>query len=139
MAGKFGLKERSVSEESPLILIADDEDDIKMILGMYLETCGFRVLTAYDGLDAIERIKESKPDLILMDIMMPVLDGVEVTRQIKATEETRDIPIVMLTAAAQSEMVERALKAGAEEYIAKPFEPDRVKEIIDRILSRKRS
>jgi CheY-like chemotaxis protein len=128
-----------VSEQSPLILIADDEDDIKMILSMYLETCGLRVLTAYDGLDAIERIKESKPDLVLMDIMMPVLDGVEVTRQIKSAEETRDIPIVMLTAAAQSEMVERALKAGAEEYIAKPFEPDRVKEVIDRILSKKRS
>ncbi len=69
-----------MSEESPLILIADDEDDIKMILGMYLETCGFRVVTAYDGLDAIERIKENKPDLILMDIICRFLMVLKVTR-----------------------------------------------------------
>lgn len=121
--------------EKPLILIADDEEDIKIILSMYLENTGFAVETAFDGLDAVERAKESKPDLILMDIMMPIIDGIEVTMKLKGAEETKDIPVVMLTAAAQSAMVDRAMAAGAADYIAKPFEPDHVKEVIDRILA----
>jgi len=121
-------------EKKPLILLADDEDDIKVVVRMFLEANGYEVLTAYDGLDAVEKIKESKPDLVLMDIMMPVLDGIEVTRQVKAQEETKNIPIVMLTAAAQSGMVERAIQAGAADYIAKPFEPERVQEVIEKLL-----
>lgn len=121
--------------EKPLILIADDEEDIKIILSMYLENTGFAVETAFDGLDAIERAKVSKPDLILMDIMMPIIDGIEVTRKLKGAAETKDIPVVMLTAAAQSAMIDRAMTAGAADYIAKPFEPDHVKEVIERILA----
>lgn len=124
-----------MSDTKPLILLADDEEDIKTILSMYLENSGYDVETAYDGLDAMERIKERKPDLILMDIMMPVLDGIEVTRQIKEQEEFRDIPVVMLTAAAHSSMVQRAMDAGARDYISKPFDPEKVNEIIQKILS----
>ncbi len=116
------------------ILLADDEEDIKTIVKMFLETNGYEVVTAFDGLDAIEKVKESKPDLVLMDIMMPVIDGIEVTRQLKADEATRDIPIVMLTAAAKSAMVEQALQAGAVDYIAKPFDPERLTEVIANIL-----
>lgn len=116
------------------VLLADDEDDIKLIIQMFLETSGYEVITAYDGLDAIEKAKETKPDLILMDIMMPVIDGIEVTRQIKSLEETKHIPVVMLTAAAQSAMVERAMKAGASDYISKPFEPENLKNVVDQIL-----
>jgi CheY-like chemotaxis protein len=121
-------------EKKPLILLADDEDDIKVVVRMFLEANGYEVLTAYDGLDAVEKIKESKPDLVLMDIMMPVLDGIEVTRQVKSQKETKHIPIVMLTAAAQSGLVERAIQAGAADYIAKPFEPERVQEVIEKLL-----
>jgi two-component system alkaline phosphatase synthesis response regulator PhoP/two-component system response regulator VicR len=117
------------------ILLADDEEDIKVIVQMYLETIGYDVVTAFDGLDAVEKAKEIKPDLILMDIMMPVIDGIEVTRQLKSQDETRDIPVVMLTAAAQSTMVDRAMKAGAADYISKPFEPDALKTVIDGILN----
>ena len=123
-----------MSDKKPLILIADDEEDIKVILTMYLENSGFEVATAFDGLDAVEKTKDCKPDLILMDIMMPVIDGIEVTRQLKAMDETKEIPIVMLTAAAQSAMVDKAMAMGAVDYVSKPFEPDAVKAIIDRVL-----
>lgn len=123
-----------MAAEKRKVLLADDEEDIKLVIQMYLETSGYEVVTAYDGLDAIEKAKETKPDLILMDIMMPVIDGIEVTRQIKSLEETKHIPVVMLTAAAQSAMVERAMKAGASDYISKPFEPENLKNIVDQIL-----
>lgn len=123
-----------MTENKPLVLIADDEEDIKIILKMYLENEGFEVATAYDGLDAMNRIKERRPDVILMDIMMPVLDGIEVTKRLKAADETKDIPIVILTAAAQSSMAEKAINVGAADYIAKPFEPDNVRDVIHKIL-----
>jgi CheY-like chemotaxis protein len=69
-----------------------------------------------------------------MDIMMPVIDGIEVVRQMKATPGIRDIPVVMLTAAAQSDMVERAIQAGAADYIVKPFEPETVQRAIEKVL-----
>lgn len=124
-----------MSERKPLVLIADDEEDIKVILSMYLENSGYEVATAYDGLNAVELVGELKPDVILMDIMMPVINGIEVTKQLKAKEETKDIPVIMLTAAAQSGMVEKALAAGACDYISKPFEPRDVKAVIDRVLN----
>ena len=86
-----------MAEKKRRVLLADDEEDIKIIIQMYLESNGYEVVTAYDGLDAVEKAKETRPDLILMDIMMPIIDGIEVTRQIKAAEETKNIPVVMLT------------------------------------------
>ena len=123
-----------MTEAKRKILLADDEEDIKVIVQLYLENNGYEVITAFDGLDAVEKTKEMKPDLILMDIMMPIIDGVEVTRQLKSLEETKDIPVVMLTAAAQSAMVERAIKAGAADYISKPFDPEHLKSVIEEIL-----
>lgn len=124
-----------MNKDKTLVLIADDEEDIKIILSMYLENMGYDIVTAYDGLDALETIKERKPDIILMDIMMPTLDGIEVVRQIKAIDSLKDIPVIMLTAAAHSSMVEKAMAAGAEDYIAKPFEPEKVHEVIQHILN----
>ncbi len=125
-----------MSDKKPLILIADDEEDIKMILAMYLENNGFEVITAFDGLSAVEQAKENKPDAILMDIMMPIIDGIEVTKQLKNLAETKDIPVVMLSAAAQSDKMEKAMKAGASDYISKPFEPDEVMQILNRVLKK---
>ncbi len=123
-----------MADKQPKILIADDEEDIKDVLSLYLEASGFEVITAFDGLDAMERAKESLPDLILMDVMMPVIDGIEVTRQLKEIDSTKDIPIVLLSAAAQSEMVEKGLNSGAIDYISKPFEPEQVKNAVKQIL-----
>jgi CheY-like chemotaxis protein len=122
-------------DKKPLILVADDEEDIKIVLEMYLETVGCEVVTSYDGLDAVEKVKERKPDLVLMDIMMPIIDGIEAVKQIKAIPECKDLPIIMLSAAAQSNMIKRAMEAGATDYISKPFEPDMVYAVVKKFLN----
>ncbi|MFP4379308.1 MAG: PleD family two-component system response regulator [Candidatus Sumerlaeia bacterium] len=126
-----------MSEKKPVIMVADDEEDIKSVLEMFLEAAGYDVVSAYDGLDAIEKIRESKPDLVLMDIMMPLIDGIEVVRQMKADDAIKDIPVIMLTAAAKSDMVDKAIQAGAVDYIQKPFEPEQVQGVIEKTLMSK--
>jgi len=106
------------------ILLADDEEDIKTVVKMLLESHGYEVATAFDGLDTLDKAKTEKPDLILLDIMMPVLNGFEVCKRLKEDQETADIPIIMLSAAAHADSVEKGLSAGAKDYIIKPFEPE---------------
>lgn len=116
------------------ILLADDEEDIKTVIKLYLESKGYDVVTSYDGLDTLDKVKAEKPDLILLDIMMPVINGFEVCKQLKADENTSHIPIVMLSAASHSDSVEQAIDAGAVDYIMKPFEPPRIEAILKKIL-----
>lgn len=116
------------------ILIADDEEDIKMVVKLFLESKGYETVTAFDGLDTIDRVKEEMPDLILLDIMMPIIDGFEVCKRLKADPELTDIPIVMLSAASQSESRQRGLDAGAVDYIVKPFEPALLESVIQDVL-----
>jgi DNA-binding response OmpR family regulator len=116
------------------ILLADDEEDIKTVVKLYLESKGYDVVTAYDGLDTLDKAKAEQPDLILLDIMMPVINGFEVCKQLKADDKTSHIPVVMLSAASHADSVERAMEAGALDYIMKPFEPPRVEVIIKKIL-----
>ena len=116
------------------ILLADDEEDIKTVIKLYLESKGYDVVTSYDGLDTLDKVKAEKPDLILLDIMMPVINGFEVCKQLKADENTSHIPIVMLSAASHADSVEQAIEAGAVDYIMKPFEPPRVEAILKKIL-----
>src|SRR5438128_640445 len=116
------------------VLLADDEEDIKAIVKLYLESRGYEVITAFDGLDAISLAETSKPDIILLDVMMPVMDGFEVARKLKSNPKTHDIPIVMLSAASTSESIRRGLEAGARDYIVKPFEPQKLEEMIAGIL-----
>jgi len=116
------------------ILLADDEEDIKMVVQIFLESRGYEVLTAFDGLSALDMIRTEKPDLVLLDVMMPVVNGFEVCTRMKADPEMRDIPVVMLSAMAQSESVDKGLSAGAADYIVKPFEPSALEEVIGKIL-----
>ncbi len=118
------------------ILLADDEEDIKTVVAMFLEAEGYEVITAFDGLDALEKVRCDKPDLILLDIMMPVLDGFEVCKRLKENEETAAIPVVILSAAAHVESVNRGLKAGAKDYIVKPFEPETLLEKIEQFIGK---
>ncbi len=121
--------------EKKKVLLADDEEDIKAVVQLFLESKGYEVITAFDGLSAIDMAQAEKPDLILLDVMMPVVNGYEVCTRLKADEATRDIPIVMLSAMAQSESVDKGLSAGAVDYIVKPFDPARLEEVVRRILS----
>jgi DNA-binding response OmpR family regulator len=121
--------------EKKKVLLADDEEDIKAVVQLFLESKGYEVITAFDGLAAIDMAQAEKPDLILLDVMMPVVNGYEVCTRLKADEATRDIPIVMLSAMAQSESVDKGLSAGAVDYVVKPFDPARLEEVVRRVLS----
>lgn len=117
------------------ILLADDEEDVKDVLRMFLESKGFEVVTAFDGLSAIDTVRQERPDLVLLDIMMPSIDGIEVCKKLKADPQTVNIPIVMISASSHAESVQKGLDAGAVEYIVKPFEPKNVLAMIQRILN----
>ena len=118
------------------ILLADDEEDIKTVVKLFLESKGYRVITAFDGLDALEKTRDEKPDLLLLDIMMPLVDGFEVCRRLKQDTETASIPIVMLSAASKLDSVKKGLDLGAADYIVKPFEPAKLEETIVKVLAK---
>lgn len=102
------------------ILIVEDTDSIILLISEYLRYKGFHVMTARNGMEGLMLARKEKPDLILMDVMMPVMDGVEATKQIRAQEELRKIPIIALTALAMPGDKERCLQAGMNDYLSKP-------------------
>lgn len=103
------------------ILIIDDEPDIIETVSYMLQARNFSVVTAIDGFDGIEQAKVHKPDLILLDIMMPGMDGYETCLKLKSDKDTKNIPVIMFTAKGESESVLKAHKSGANDYIVKPF------------------
>jgi len=108
--------------EIPTVLAVDDENDVLIIIKTSLETEGYRVLSASNGADALELAKKNSPDVILLDLMMPEMDGFEVLAHLKEDEETRLIPVVVLTGISEREKIQQALDRGVEYYIVKPFE-----------------
>jgi two-component system alkaline phosphatase synthesis response regulator PhoP len=109
--------------ETRRILAVDDEEDILELLDYNLSKEGFRVLGVTTGEAALERARNEKPDLILLDLMLPGLDGLEVCKHLKSERETADIPIVMLTAKGEEADIVLGLEMGAEDYVTKPFSP----------------
>lgn len=105
----------------PVILVVEDEVPLLTLLRYNLEKQGFRVDEAADGEEALARVAENRPDLILLDWMLPTLSGLEVCRQIRRRAATRDLPIIMVTARTEDQDAIRALDIGADDYIAKPF------------------
>jgi len=105
----------------PVILIVEDEAPLLTLLRYNLEKQGFRVEEAADGQEALLRVTETKPDLVLLDWMLPALSGLEVCRQIRRRPATRDLPIIMVTARTEDQDAVRALDTGADDYIAKPY------------------
>src|SRR5690554_4126303 len=116
------------------ILIAEDEPDIRDLIALTLQFGGFEVITAVNGVEAVEKAKSEVPDLILLDVRMPRMTGYEACAAIKADETTAHIPLVFLSAEGQQDEVRSGLKVGAVDYILKPFAPDvlikRVKELL---------
>ena len=110
----------------PAVLIVDDDRTHRQILKMTLVRGGFSVRELDSGRTALAAAKEQQPDLVLLDIAMPGMSGLEVCAQLKADEITRALPVIMLTAVATPEHIQRALDAGAADYILKPFDPERV-------------
>jgi CheY-like chemotaxis protein len=116
------------------ILLVEDHEDNRIVYRTVLEHFGYTVLEAHDGEEGVRRARESLPDLILMDISIPKMDGWEATRVLKADPATARIPVIALTAHALAEDRERAAEVGCDGYLAKPIEPRRVLEEVQRFL-----
>ncbi|HNW48727.1 MAG: hybrid sensor histidine kinase/response regulator [Bacteroidales bacterium] len=106
------------------VLIVDDVDANVLLLKLLLTKAGYKTLTAYNGKDALEIIKKSSPDLVLLDIMMPVMDGHEVAAQLREMPERRDMPIIFLSALNSPDDIVKGFKFGAADYVSKPFNKD---------------
>jgi DNA-binding response OmpR family regulator len=119
-----------------VVLVADDDRDIADLVMFRLDRSGYEVLQAFDGREALDLALERLPDLCVLDVTMPRLDGYEVTRRLRATDATRSIPIILLTARAQEADEQRAFDAGATDYVRKPFSPQDLKSRVQALLER---
>lgn len=118
------------------ILVAEDERDIRELIGFTLRFAGFEVVLAANGVEAVEKAPEEKPDLIILDVRMPRMTGYEACRHLKDNPATSAIPIVFLSAKGQETEIEQGLALGAVEYIVKPFAPDDLTNQVKGILER---
>lgn len=119
----------------PLVLVVEDYQDAREMYAAYLQFSGYRVVEATNGLEAIERATELLPDIILMDLALPKMDGWEATRRLKLDERTRHIPIVALTGHALAGHAEGARQAGCDSFVTKPCLPDALVTEIKRMLA----
>jgi DNA-binding response OmpR family regulator len=127
----------AVAQEQGLLVLAADDDEIVLGLVVYrLEHSGYRVIAAHDGEEALTLALARRPALAVLDVMMPGLNGYEVTRLLRSYDATRALPIILLTARAEDADSERALDAGADEYLAKPFSPEQLRSRVEALLAR---
>ncbi|MBP7675659.1 MAG: response regulator [Thermoanaerobaculia bacterium] len=125
-----------MSQQKRTILIVDDEEDVLDLLQLVFETSGFVVRRASTGKSAVSSAWEQPPDVVLLDVMMPEMDGWQVLRTLKGDERTRNVPVVMLSARAERRDKMIGLQEGAEGYIAKPFSPAEVVREVQSFLER---
>ena len=118
------------------ILLVEDNEDNLIVYRTILDHVGYRVIEARDGEEGVARARADLPDLILMDVSLPKMDGWEATRRIKADEETRQIPIIAVTAHALDDDREKATQVGCDGYLAKPVAPRRVVEEVERFIGK---
>jgi len=126
-----------MAEENKTILVVDDEPDVAQLLSLILKADGYNVLVAGDGQEALEKARKGSPDLILLDVMLPKMDGYRVARMLKFDENFRHIPIIMLTAKIQEKDKKTGLEMGADDYMTKPFEVPMLQQKVREILARK--
>ena len=120
----------------PVILVAEDERDIRDLIVFTLQISGFNVIQAPNGEEAVKKASEEKPDLILLDVRMPKMTGYEACEMLKEQEDTKDIPIVFLSAKGQETEISTGLELGAEDYFLKPFTPDDLIQQVNKILAK---
>jgi two-component system, OmpR family, response regulator MtrA len=126
-----------VRKPRPVVLVAEDDEDILEMVVFDLEDEGYEVVTARDGDAAIALALERRPDLVLLDVAMPGLDGYEVTRRLRAEKSTSGTPVVLLTARAQVRDVILGFEAGANDYVTKPFRPEELRTRLQAALGRR--
>ena len=118
-------------EKKAFILLVEDDKFLRELLVRKLEGVGFKISTAVDGREALKKVKEELPDLVLLDLVLPGVDGFDILKEVKETPETSKIPVIILSNLGQREEVERGLKLGADDYLIKAhFTPD---EIINKV------
>ncbi|MFN7172410.1 MAG: response regulator transcription factor [Fimbriimonadaceae bacterium] len=115
------------------ILVCDDERHIVRLIQVNLEKNGYQVVTAFDGKEGLEKVKSEKPDLCVLDVMMPYMDGFEVLKNLRRDPETEALPVIMLTAKAQDKDVFEGYHYGADMYLTKPFNPIELVSFVKRI------
>ncbi|MBU4311604.1 MAG: response regulator [Candidatus Omnitrophica bacterium] len=117
------------------ILIVDDEEDLRKMLKFRLEAVGFDITEAVDGQEGLDKARSTGPDLLILDLMLPKIDGYKVCRMLKFDEKYKHIPIIMFTARAENKDKQIGKEMGADTYITKPFEPEvllaKIKELLD--------
>jgi two-component system, OmpR family, alkaline phosphatase synthesis response regulator PhoP len=117
------------------ILVVDDERHIVRLIQVNLERNGYQVVTAFDGKEALKKVEAERPDLCVLDVMMPHMDGFAVLKELQANAATREIPVIMLTAKAQDADVFRGWSSGVSAYLTKPFNPVELLTFVKRIFS----
>jgi len=125
------------ADSTPTILVADDEEDLRELVTYRLTRSGYRVIGAGDGQEALELAAERTPDLMVLDVMMPKLDGYELTRRVRAEAALRSIPVILLTARSQESDIDRGFEVGADDYLKKPFNPDELVARVRAVLGRR--
>ena len=123
--------------EQPVVLVADDDDDIRQLVTFRLERAGYTVVEAADGEEALRVCSEARPDLAVLDVMMPKLTGYDVTRRIRQDEALSAMPVILLTARVQDGDVAQGFDAGADDYLKKPFSPQELRARVQAILGRR--
>jgi two-component system phosphate regulon response regulator PhoB len=125
------------SSDNPLVLVAEDSATVLAMVTARLERSGYDVIAARDGEAAVQLARERLPAVVILDVEMPVLNGLEVARRLRGDEATRAIPIIMLTGNDGAADIEAGLAAGAAEYVTKPFSPQDLMVSVERILGRR--
>ena len=124
-------------QQAPKILVVDDEEDVVTFIKRALTMEGMEVVTAFDGLSALDTALEKEPDLIILDIMMPIMNGYEVCARLRLEDKTKNIPIILLSSAYTTDTVRQAKVAGGSGYVAKPFTPAELVGEIRKLLPQK--
>jgi len=124
-------------ESRPRVVIADDDPDIRRLVEMTVTNAGCDVTVASDGEEALERVRESKPDLVILDVLMPRMYGWEVARALKSDPATREVPVMFLTSRGQEHDVLEGFDSGAVDYMVKPFSPRELQVRVRAVLAKR--
>lgn len=124
-----------MTAEEKRILVADDDPVILRLIQVNLELEGYQVLTANNGQEAVDMATAELPDLVILDIMMPRLDGYQACEQLKSAEATKQIPVIFLSAKAQQGDIEKGKSYGVVDYLTKPFDPSDLLDVVERYIS----
>ena len=116
------------------VLVVDDDDVIRQLITVNLELEGFEVIPAVDGQDALDKVKDARPEVVTLDVMMPRVDGWEAAARLRADPETAHIKVILLSARAQESDIQRGERIGVDAYLTKPFDPDELIDVVRRLM-----